>query len=240
MEKDKHWNEEKIIDFLLGKLDKEKSQQLQEHIQICEMCNEKTASWKDILADKQDADIESNVQETFIKKIKRTKQWFSKENLKWTIPLISFTLILFFIFFYKINPVFFQNKDYEAQYIENAQQMASMKNSFVLNPGTKIYRIVPALHRKIEGYAWINPKTDEIYLFIDGLQPIYEQDYQAFVKTSNRVKSLGLIQIIDQKGQLYSQDNEINELQHIILSIEPIGGSSSPTDPHAYLIELKH
>ncbi len=125
-----------------------------------------------------------------------------------------------------------------SQHQEKVIEPTSSETMFVMNSDTDLYELNPETNDHLKGYAWVNNRTEELYLFVDGLIPIKNKDYQAWVKTNNGLHDAGILQLLDRSGQLYLKNKPIDDAEYIIVSIEPKGGSRSPTKQDSYFIRF--
>lgn len=225
-------NEEAILDYVRGNLDEYQENFITHHINECKSCKTTYELWTTIFQDlSTELTPPSHLKKSLMRKIK--KKHYKNSRPAFVIFSMSFALIMLLIG-YTINPTH-RTPNPKPQSFITYQNTAQ---PFLISEDTDIYEITPDMNQPIKGYAWINNQSNEMMLLVDGLHPISLNDYQAWIKTTNELKNAGVIKIRGQKGQLYIKDNVINNLEHIIVSKEPLGGSETPTDPNPFLIKL--
>lgn len=109
----------------------------------------------------------------------------------------------------------------------------------VSQPGATKYSAYDASgSRPVTGEVWLNNASGEMLLIVNGVGPDYGFDYQAWSMKEDSLYSIGILNRIDQIGYLYTNELRIQEPDHIIVSVEPKGGSPAPTGPETIRIGL--
>lgn len=86
---------------------------------------------------------------------------------------------------------------------------------------------------------WLNVRTHELFLLMEGLLPSDRTDMQAWAQTGGKSANLGLLRFHDTRAHLYSANVRPEEWEALLLTVEPKGGSSMPTEPETASIRLK-
>ncbi len=86
--------------------------------------------------------------------------------------------------------------------------------------------------------VWVNSRTDEIFVLIDGMLPAESRDIQAWGFSRHQLANLGLLEFHQSQGHLYSQIFSLPELEELSFTIEPKGGSQQPTAPETAKLRL--
>lgn len=219
----------RIIDFILGNLDSREATILAAHFQQCHQCHATFLSWQETLSVEEtmpSSSLKKRVFHSFKKKAKKKKWRFS--DLKPItlqsagLAVIGIALISIFLF----HP-------------DQSNPINHNESLLVMDDATDIYEFEPPMALNSKGYAMVNNHTSEIYLFIDGLSPIENKDFQAWIKTQNGLYNAGIIQLLDGKGQIYQQRGPSGKVEYIIVSLEPKGGSQLPSNKNSHLINVK-
>ncbi|MGI6328562.1 MAG: hypothetical protein ACOX1I_06370 [Dethiobacteria bacterium] len=92
----------------------------------------------------------------------------------------------------------------------------------------------------INGIIWVNSNRDELYCFVQNLEDNAYYDYQIWLIKPVRRENGGLLRIMDQYGELYLHQKNIQEIQQISISQEPKGGSLYPTTDDTILVDFNH
>ncbi|WP_102346456.1 anti-sigma factor [Bacillus sp. Marseille-P3661] len=227
-------HEESIIGLVRGELHKAQEHSLRNHMEQCQHCKEVFDSWLTIfngLAEKQRPS--AHTKKRIMKSIRK-----ERSSIRFTKPTFIFMSTCFamvmMLIGYIIKPTDLQTPPQVASYTTNQ----SLKEPFMVKDDTDVYEISPEWNDRVSGYAWINPYSNEMMLLVDGLHPISLNDYQAWIQTADELINVGLLKVNGQKGQLYIQDGVVHQLEHIMVSKEPLGGSDVPTDPNPFLIKI--
>ncbi|MCJ8009273.1 anti-sigma factor domain-containing protein [Lederbergia wuyishanensis] len=226
-----HWTDEQMIDYILGKTREEDTAAIHNSIATCEICYENYTLWKNTLPH-QDLEEPSKFLKRRVMNSYKSKTQENKIRLPgsvgWkassSIAIIGVALLLFVVL--DVFP-------------KQSAEPLTDHSMFVMNNDTDVYELQPEVSRPTKGYAWINNRTKEIYLFVDGLPPLENQDYQAWVKTYSGLYDAGILQLLGERGQLYRKSEPLEKVEYIIVSVEPKGGSRVPTEEHLQVIKVK-
>ncbi|SES68913.1 Putative zinc-finger [Oceanobacillus limi] len=235
----KHIDEEVMIDYALGKVSHEQQASIRKHLFSCEKCNKAVQYWEQLLTDQQieavpqtlEHRLTQSIQEIETKKqVKRPKKPVIALTCFAALLTLSFGLHQFFS--NETNPII-EQQFYTAQHEEVP------KSSFMENPDTNRLDIVPAtIDENIESDIWLNEETNEMVLYVDGLQPLQAQDYQLWINYHDDNWYGELLQLRDGVAYVYYQANDIANLKLLKVSIEPQGGSKTPTGPETLYLNL--
>ncbi|MBW5446727.1 hypothetical protein GE107_11710 [Cohnella sp. CFH 77786] len=112
-------------------------------------------------------------------------------------------------------------------------------------PDTKVYSIVPAYAPGLPEAGgrksvtvWVNGRTDEMFVLIEGLLPEGSRDVQAWGEVRQDMTNLGLFEFHQAQGHLYSHFLGLPDVKEVAFTIEPKGGSAHPTSPETARIKL--
>lgn len=121
------------------------------------------------------------------------------------------------------------------------QDMVSKQTvQLISEPGTVRYaEFVGQADQKINGEVWLNGQTGDLLLIVNGVGPLTSSDYQAWMVRHEGKDSMGLLELDHQIGYLYVQGVQSSDVEHILVSMEPKGGSLKPTGPEAIRIHLQ-
>lgn len=231
-----NWAEEEIIDGALGNLSDAKQKQLDKHLLTCDSCSDLYDQWTAMFDEKTKLGEHPSVQlkEAVMEKV-RDKNVKKKKALNpiWLLPVAAAILVMVFS-----HDLFPKQMSTPSNLASNQSHLN--ETPFIVNEGTTVYDVIPTAASNVTGYAWVNRDSNELFVIVNGLTPVMEKDYQAWIQTSSHIKNVGLIDIVDGKGQLYIRQPEVNYLKYMILSLEPQGGSRQPTDPNATVIQLNN
>lgn len=114
------------------------------------------------------------------------------------------------------------------------------RHPFLADPETVAYRVKQTPQLAVSGYVWINGESKEMLLWIEGLIPSAERDFQAWaVQDDGRHANIGVLSHVRGIAQLYVQGIQLEDADNIAVSIEPKGGSSLPTSEDSFWVSLK-
>ncbi|MFD0670503.1 anti-sigma factor domain-containing protein [Cohnella sp. GCM10027633] len=86
--------------------------------------------------------------------------------------------------------------------------------------------------------AWVNGRTGEMFLLLEGLLPSDRLDVQAWGNLDDRLTNLGLLEFHSDQGHLYSRNGRLPAYEEVAFTIEPKGGSTAPTSPRSATVRL--
>lgn len=129
--------------------------------------------------------------------------------------------------------------------LEYARLHEPVGAAVMTDPDTKVYAVasslapgVPVAGGKKAVTVWVNARTGEMFVLIEGLLPADTNDLQAWGDLPGGVTSLGLVEFHRAQGHLYSQLPLDREMKDVTFTIEPKGGSRIPTSPETAHVRL--
>ncbi|SHG21102.1 anti-sigma factor [Ornithinibacillus halophilus] len=237
----KHFSEETIVDFIMGNLNDEQVEKMNQHLNQCSACQQIYDYWEQSLSMKQNEAPRPAIQAKLLQTI--DEKAMNSKYRKWKTPkfitAIAATLILMSIGLYQIvqdGP----NNQSTTQYI-TAQHDSIPEHEFLENPDTNRLDILPVTtNSNVKSDVWLNEVTNEMMLFVDGLVPLEQQDYQLWLVHSNNNWNGDILQLRNGKARVYYKMGDITELKLVKVSVEPLGGSLTPTGPETFYIDLNN
>lgn len=126
-------------------------------------------------------------------------------------------------------------------------QMHEPDGAVLMNlPDTKMFTMTPVYAPVMPESAgnkaitvWVNDRTGEIFVLVEGLLPAASSDVQAWGGYRQELTNLGLLEFHRAQGHLYSRDSRLPEVKEVAFTIEPKGGSLKPTAPETARVRLK-
>ena len=228
------WREETLIDFVLGNLSDGQTDQLRLHLADCQSCQEKVNHWKERL-EKNEAIQPSPFLKTRIDNTIRTLSRKKRKRFSLNAAFIiasACAILLSVIGLYQIKPV-----QHEPSVVLQNDEIK--ENTVIDAPETNRFYIQPVSHfDQIEGYAWVNDATKEMLLKVDGLRPYTKKDYQIWLVHSDHHLYDDVLHVEDGRVKLYYKGSDVNYVTLIRVSLEPKGGSETPTGPEPFIVEL--
>lgn len=236
-----HINEERLVDFALGNLSETENQAIENHLRTCGQCEEEVNYWKQVFATENAAvpspSLTNRMNETI------DKQPHKRPRKLWQKPAIaSISAVAIFMLCFGLYQLVYQNPVTDSQhqgYIV-AQHDQIPEKIFMQKPDTNRLDVVPVTNNsQVSSNVWLNKKTNEMLVNVDGLTPLTTKDYQLWlVKTNNDWRG-ELLNLRNGSIKVYYKGSDIKLLKYIKVSIEPRGGSLTPTGPETIFIDLK-
>ncbi|MBD2847321.1 anti-sigma factor [Paenibacillus sp. IB182496] len=106
------------------------------------------------------------------------------------------------------------------------------------DPAATSYRVPPQLGGSGDAYVWINGGSGELLLLIEGWPAYSEQDYQVWAVSGREYANMGVLKQARGRAHLYVKSDLLGEADRIALSVEPKGGSTSPTSLRSIFAKL--
>jgi anti-sigma-K factor RskA len=227
------WVEEEIVDFVLDRLPVEKQEALERHVECCDSCRGVLTQWQEVLSDGTGEMVSTapspGVKRKLMKRIRPRKVPFGASARK---PLIVLTAAAAMFFILMASGMFSVPPNHsEIRYVNGKPNIAT-------TGGTRNIHYVQVSDRDIHAYILVNRTTNELLLYLDGLPAINGKDYQAWLVTNGRFKDAGLLRVNHGMGRLYFHGSQMARVRHIVVSVEPKGGSESQTGPKTFMIEM--
>lgn len=86
--------------------------------------------------------------------------------------------------------------------------------------------------------VWVNGRTEELFVLLEGLLPSERMDVQAWGSIADVPTNLGLLEFHHGQGHLYSHVSRLPAFEAVGFTIEPKGGSAAPTAPESATVRL--
>ncbi|MFB4167141.1 hypothetical protein [Virgibacillus sp. JSM 102003] len=234
----KHISESAIIDYLIGNLKQEENSEVIRHVNQCQACQETMKSWDGLLGDQEQnkavpsealkAKLDNSIDKEETKQLK-------KGRIK---PLYLFSSIAtaLFLFVGLLSSTSSQPPMMEEEVVYNDNIQVEQIQS---NPGTIQHEIRPeSRFDYVSGNVWINNRTRELLIEIDGLMNLNGHNYQLWMIDKNNRMEGKLLPLEDGSVKVLYRGKDVNEIKFIKSSIEPAGGSSEPTGPETFTVHL--
>ncbi len=239
-------SEERLVDFVLGKLSAEAEATFRRHLQACPECREKHKEWRRLLADGPEVPepsprLKHRIISTFAKQrpayslLQRLRKHVS--GRKTAFAILGSVCLLLSVFLYQggVN----ESNDSHQPWTTH-EETIRRQTSVVYDPRTVQLNITPVSMQNIEGRVWVNDVTHEMLMKVEGLIPLMNNDYQVWLIRSNDHLNGGVLREENGKAYLYLSGVQPRSFEHIRVSIEPKGGSVAPTGPDTFFVRLKN
>jgi hypothetical protein len=246
--------DEMIIDMVLNQQTLDQVEQAKAHIDLCPHCQRRYEEWQRLLGDSTNEQMPWRYTSHKLKKRLKEKIFPSQDKKtvisRPAIMLLSVSLILCLTLLAGVWPFAdpFTEKSPESPTRQTSTDLTH-DSQFLMNPQTIHYRIQHTVSLPVEGHQlplrivngnlWIDHRGQELFLVLEGLEPLPENDYQVWVITQKMANNAGLFNHNDSSAFLYWRNEQPAEIEMIRVSIEPKGGSFYPSGPEALLIPLR-
>ncbi|MDC3413468.1 anti-sigma factor [Aquibacillus sp. 3ASR75-11] len=235
-----HVDEEIIVDFILNNLTNEKKEAVESHLFSCEKCRIKFQVWNDTIGgETQPKEINPSpkLKSRLMNSIEALPPKRKKRQTFWKKPAI--VLMSLTAGFILVIGLFQLMRDDSPSYVV-MQNNEAMGENVLSDPNTTRLNIEPMSNdNRISGDIWLNNTTDELFLKVGGLTPLSTKDYQLWVVHTNDKWDGKILNIQDGSALVYYKGSDLGSLKLLKVSIEPSGGSATPTGPETFFIDLK-
>lgn len=237
----KHVDEMKIVDCVLNRLDEREKRQVEAHLKTCSTCREKWGHWRAVLAQESEIEPSDALNRRMTFSIQRKVAPF--RHTRWRKPLFVLMSIAAFMMFaiglkqhgdvWPIHEPDMAKKGYVI-----AQHDAVPEQKLLLEPETNRKPVMPLINENISGEIWLNIETNELMFFADGLVPLERNDYQLWIVHVGDYWNGHLLELRDGSTRVYYKAEDIRSLKYLKVSVEPQGGSLTPTGPEIFHVDL--
>lgn len=243
---EQHIDEIKLVDYVLNKLDHDENEKVKRHLAACESCLKEMEHWRTMLEAKRFTEPSKLLDKRIERITKRKTIPLRKETRRKRLYIASgfVALFLFAIGLYAyVNDQANDNHDIVSQGYIIAQHDEVPEQQLLMQPETDRQPVVSLTNQKINGELWLNKETNELVFLADGLKPLQANDYQLWVVHVDDYWNGQLLQLRNGTTRVYYKAEDISLLKYLKVSVEPQGGSLTPTGPeifHVDLIENNH
>ncbi|MFC4098130.1 anti-sigma factor domain-containing protein [Paenibacillus xanthanilyticus] len=123
-----------------------------------------------------------------------------------------------------------------AEYVAEHEPRAMV---LVNNPQTASLRVHAAGDELGDGYVWFNGASREVFVLLEGLLPSADLDVRAWAENERGRENLGVLRHEEANlAHLYVRGRMLDQARHIVLTVEPSGGSIKPSAPDALVFRL--
>ncbi|GAB7386380.1 hypothetical protein BSNK01_02150 [Bacillaceae bacterium] len=247
-----------LVDLVLGHVGEPEKSRLQTHLNVCRDCRETFAEFSRLLNAPAEpppappphlkrrilaaASAERNGEVRTLpskrQKIARMLQKIppgcgrSWRRRRFRALVTSFAACLFFLF----TGTFLLWKD------KPAVPRSPDPWQLVRHPQTVSYSVREAAI-PVEGQVWVNRQSREMLIVLEGLAPVSNRDYQAWLVSATKRENAGIVKIVSRRGLLYYRGNNgkdygEEEAEAVWITLEPSGGQREPTGPKILQVDF--
>jgi hypothetical protein len=137
-----------------------------------------------------------------------------------------------------INPVLTKAEAYVQQHEPMAARVISLPDTVQYPLGASDRQGMFGPPPVAAGAVWVNGRTGELFVLLEGLLPSDSRDVQAWGVVRQERHNLGLLQFHERLGHLYVRHAWMDGWEAVAFTIEPKGGSPQPTAPETAIVRL--
>lgn len=245
--------EERLIDRLRGNLREEARDALDRHLDGCAGCRAALREWRELLEEMSlsepqlPAAAEKNrrVLRARVRRVgwRRRAAKLGKGSGWLAAAACAIAFMLAVPSLSERQPAQAEQRKpaqaYAAAYEPNGAALMARPDTVVYAPeGTVVAAAGDSGAALPSATAWVNGRTGEMFLLLEGLLPSERLDVQAWGNVDDRLTNLGLLEFHSDQGHLYSRIGRLPAYEEVAFTIEPKGGSAAPTSPLSATVRL--
>ncbi|PWU66890.1 anti-sigma factor [Gracilibacillus dipsosauri] len=232
-----HLKEEKIIDLLDGNVSEEEKFEIQNHINTCPKCQGVYKFWQNTMESMTDVSPSPSLKERLDESIEKKK---SHRFISFKPIILTASLAIVAFLFWGLNDIVYQSNTVQPEYEIYQNNEINEESLFTNSPHVEVQQLVSFSNTSnIDGALWVNKETQEMLLKVKGLEGLEQNDYQLWIVDQDN-HAEGELLMVDTNGEakvLYRL-NDLSEYKHIKASVEPLGGSKTPTGPETFFVDF--
>lgn len=251
--------EERWIDWHLKRLPPETAEALERHALQCEDCRRVSSQWAAWLGESAQQANDSvppmpreHIRQSLRLRVRRMGWRNRMQRLRlrpvWQLAAAGAALLFGLFAFQHVLPdsapgrspaAVLDPMDYVERHVPEGVKLMSLPDTQVFGGKAGFDAVWPeaaAGNRSVT--VWLNGRTGEVLVLIEGLLPTDSRDVQAWGTIREARTNLGLLEFHQARGHLYRQSLNVPEVEELALTIEPKGGSLLPTLPETARIRL--
>lgn len=227
-----HFRDEEFVDLVLNKIDGLKADAMRSHFVDCADCSEKVKEWEQILLTNNE---HLEPAHSFKRRLSAVVKKRDSKRKFYFPGIVLASCVLVFVVSFILSPL--NNTITDAAYVhQNYNQTAQ---HVMNNPDAEKFHIIQVQNQQnIVGDVWVDKVTNEMFMQVEGITPINQMDYQAWILHTNNTMDSEVLRIQDGKVFLYYKGPKNKKIKLIRVSIEPSGGSKRPTGPDAIKVRF--
>lgn len=235
MMRDCGWKEEAVVDFVLGELADTDDRAFRRHLHHCESCRARLAEWRNTLAEEEKVGAPPPPLKRRLMRNIKPKRPLKLPTVR--RPVAVFLTLCAGVFLFLQLDSFSPSQPSPSQH----EQPVSEKVRAPMRPNVQQVQYIPVSDRDrdVNGHVWLNPATNEMLLLLDGVSYIHGKNYRAWLVSTEERADAGRLRVENGKARLYFHGRQLEDVRHIIVSVEPHGGGEKPTGPETFMIPLK-
>lgn len=251
--------EERWIDLLVGRLDPSETASLLRHRETCPACAELCERWAELFGRAApvyapSADLSQRRKERLRREARR--QGFRRTAARAVLSAarrpagmaVAACALAIFVFAGMLygnansggKAALAPKKYAELHQPEGAEIMSRPDTVVYSMSGGGEEQLGSGLAQATKETVWINVRTHELFLLMEGMLPSDDRDVQVWATSGENDANLGLLQFHQGQAHLYAAHVRPELWDSLELTIEPKGGSARPTSPQTAALLLLH
>lgn len=231
--------DESWVDYIRGTIPDRQRERMREHLNLCAECRRVHNEWRALLEDRP-GEQPVHPPEKLKRWLKLSIVWFGalRRLRSPGAPVLAAALAIVLFVGVWVVP--------KGHYDEVVPAGAPFSDDAVLqslamvrDAGTVQLQVMPIRETGVRGVAWINDRSAEMILLVEGLRFESGTDYQVWSESAGRRTTIGLMHWTNGKAHMYYRGGGLAGADNIAVSAEPKGGSERPTGPDVMMVRLK-
>lgn len=253
----RRYAEEDIVDLLMNRKPAAEALELRRHLAGCAVCRAMAEEWAKLLGEVNDAELpdagmtdgradlaespmpSDAVRLRLARHVRRAAvrmrmtDAMRNHGRAWSAAACAVLL------FVSLAGLIRTAREPEAQRTEYVAEHEPRAIVLMNNPQTASLRVHPAGDELGDGFIWFNGASREVLVLLEGLLPSDDLDVRAWAENERGRENLGVLRHEEaDRAHLYVRGHSLDRARHIVLTVEPSGGSASPTAPDALVFRL--
>ncbi|MCT2534451.1 anti-sigma factor [Aquibacillus koreensis] len=227
-----HITEEQIIDYLLGNVNEEEKGTYQAHLNSCEDCRQVCLSWNEMLQVQEALSPSTMVKQRLDVEIEKERFTKKRRDPRKALVIASSVAAAILLL---VGLITMPKQTIHTQNQSEDQLIHAIQNQ----PDTDRLEITPVSNEQnLTGNVWINETNNKMVLEVNGLTDTGSYDHQLWIVYQNEDVHGNVLTVKDGFTKLLWTDSQIDQWSTIKASLEPVGGSETPTGPNTFFVDL--
>ncbi|WP_027093723.1 anti-sigma factor domain-containing protein [Cohnella thermotolerans] len=244
--------EEWWIDWHLGRLQPAEAEALVRHRDGCPDCAASFRQWSELLGSGEAArELPERSRRRlraemrmrgFVRRAVRALSAFRLRRAAWATAGAGLAIAVFACLLFvneDRNRTKLEPEKYALLHEPEGAEIMSRPDTVVYSMSDGIEPLPAGAANAIKETVWINVRTHELFLLLEGMLPSDDLDVQAWATSGTREANLGLLQFHQNRAHLYASGVRPELWDSLALTIEPKGGSVRPTSPQTAALLLR-
>ncbi|MFB9326551.1 anti-sigma factor domain-containing protein [Paenibacillus aurantiacus] len=250
----RRYAEEDIVDLLTNRKPAAEALAMRRHMALCAACRALADEWAELLDEGATAEGSPNAgageriaspmpsDNVRLRLVRHVRRAAVRRRIASAMRSHSKTLsvaaaaVVLFVGLAGLIRTAHEPEERRAEYVAEHEPRAMV---LVNNPRTASFRVHAAGDELGDGYVWFNGASSEVLVLLEGLLPSDDLDVQAWAENEQGRENLGVLRHEEaDRAHLYVRGHSLDQARHIVLTVEPSGGSDKPSAPDALVFRL--